>query len=59
MVSFAVQKLLSLNRFPLFIFAFVFITVENGSKKNLSETFVKECSAYIFLQEFYSVWPYI
>ena len=59
MVSFAIEKLLSLNRFALFIFCFVFITVENGSKKTLLRFFVKECSAYVFLQEFYSVWPQI
>ena len=35
MVSFAVQKLLSLIRSHLFIFVFIFITVGSGSKKIL------------------------
>ena len=34
-VSFVVQKLLSLIRFNLFIFYFIFITLEGGSKKIL------------------------
>ena len=33
MVSFAMQKLLNLLRFHLFIFVFVFITLGDGSKK--------------------------
>ena len=35
MVSFAVQKLISLVRFHLFIFVFIFITLGGGSKKIL------------------------
>ena len=35
MVSFAVQKLLSLIRSHLFIFVFIFITLRGGSKKIL------------------------
>ena len=35
MVSFAVQKLLSLIRSHLFIFVFIFITLGGGSKKIL------------------------
>ena len=35
MVSFAVQKLLSLNRSHLLIFVFIFITLGGGSKKIL------------------------
>ena len=35
MISFAVQKVLSLIRSHLFIFIFVFITLGNGSKKTL------------------------
>ena len=35
MVSFAVQKLLSLIRSHLFIFVFIFITLSGGSKKIL------------------------
>ena len=48
MVSFAVQKLLSLIRSHLFIFAFISITVGYGSKKTLLR-FMSECSAYVFL----------
>ena len=44
MVSSAVQKLLSLIRSHLFIFAFVFIT-----QKNLAVAYVKECLSYVFL----------
>ena len=35
MVSFAVQKLLSLNKSHLFIFVFISVTLEGGSKKIL------------------------
>ena len=35
MVSFVVQKLLSLIRFHLFVFVFIFITLGGGSKKIL------------------------
>ena len=48
MVSFAVQKLLSLIRSHLFIFVFIFITLGDGSKKILLQ-FRSECSAYVFL----------
>ena len=48
MVSFAVQKLLSLIRSQLLIFVFVFITVVGGSKKILV-LMSKECSACVFL----------
>ena len=51
MVSFAVQKLLSLIRSHLFIFAFVSITLEDKSKKILL-SYVKECSAYVFFRSF-------
>ena len=49
MVSFAVHKLLSLIRFHLFIFAFIFITLGGGSKKILLGIYVKAYSAYGFL----------
>ena len=49
MVSFAVQKLSSLIRSHLFSFAFIFITLGGGVKKDLAGIYVKECSAYIFL----------
>ena len=41
MVSFAVQKLLSLLRSHMFIFVFIFITVGGGSKKDLALVYVK------------------
>ena len=45
-VSFIVQKLLSLIRSHLFIFAFVSFTLGSGSR-GYSEIYVKECSAYV------------
>ena len=48
MVSFAVQKLLSLIRLHLFIFAFISFALEDRSKKNITTIYVKECSAYVF-----------
>ena len=47
MVSFAVQKLLSLIRLHLFIFAFISFALEDRSKKNITTIYVKECSAYV------------
>ena len=47
MVSFAVQKLLSLIRSHLLIFVFSFISVGGGSKKikkDLAVIYVRECS---------------
>ena len=55
--SFAVQNLLHLITSYLFIF--IFNTLEGGSKKDLTVIYVKECFAYVFLEEFYSVWLYI
>jgi len=46
MISFDVQKLLSLIRSYLFIFVFIFIRL---IKKDLAVIYVKECSAYVFL----------
>ena len=48
MVSFAVQKLLHFIRSHFFIFVFISISLGGGSKKILL-SFVKECSAYVFL----------
>ena len=48
MFSFAVQKLLSLIRSHLFIFAFVSLPEETDPKKNIAKTYVKACSAYVF-----------
>ena len=46
MISFTVQKLLSLIRSHLFIFAFISITLGDRSEKNVAAINVKECSAY-------------
>ena len=48
MAFFAVQKLLSLITFHLFIFVFISTTLGGGSKKILL-CYGKECSAYDFL----------
>ena len=48
-VSFVVQKLLSLIRSHLFIFAFISITLGRWIIKDLAVIYVRECSAYIFL----------
>ena len=48
MVFFAVQKSLSIIRSHLFIFVFISIILEDKSKKDITNTYVKECSAYIF-----------
>ena len=48
MVSFVVQKLLSLIRSHLFIFVFILITLGSGSNTILLQ-FMSECSAYVFL----------
>ena len=48
MVSFAVQKLLSLIMSRLFVF--ISITVgDRQQQKNIAEIYVRECSAYGFL----------
>ena len=51
MVSFAVQKPLSLIKSHLFIYYFHY------SRRVV--IYVKECSASVFLYEFYSIWSYI
>ena len=56
-VSFAVQKLLCLVRFVYFCFYFHYS--RRWIKKDLAAIYVKECSAYVFLYEFYSVQPSI
>ena len=58
MASFAVQKLLSLIRYHLFSFVFIFITLGDGSKKILLR-FVSEYSACFFFQELDSIWTFI
>ena len=51
MVSFAVHYLLSLIRFCLFIFVFIFITLGGGSKKIVLQ-FISECSAVFSSRSF-------
>ena len=46
MVSFALQKLLSLIRSHLFIFTFIAFASGNRSKKNIAIIYVKECSMF-------------
>ena len=46
-VSFAVQKFLSLIRSHLFTFVFISITLGGGSIEDLALIYVIECSAYI------------
>ena len=48
LVSFAVQKLLSLIRLHLFVFVFIF-TILGNIEKDIAEIYVKECSAYVML----------
>ena len=48
-VSFAVQKLLSLIRSHLFTFVFISITLGGGVIEDLALIYVIECSAYVFL----------
>ena len=52
MVSFTVQKHLSLIRSHFFIFAFFCYRQMDPKKKNNAVTYYKECSAYVFLYEF-------
>ena len=47
-VSFAVQKLLSLMRSHLFTFVFISVT-RGGGHRGLALIYVIECSAYVFL----------
>ena len=46
MISFAVQKLLSLTSLHLFIFTFVSFAL--GNKKKKVVIYIKECFAYVF-----------
>ena len=47
MISFAVQKLLSLIKSHLFLFLFHYF--RRWIQKNAAAIYVKECSAYVFL----------
>ena len=59
MVSFALQKLLSLIRSHFFMCVFIIFILGGGSKQDIAVIYVKEHSACVFLQEFYSMCPYI
>ena len=49
-ISFAVQKLLSLIRSHLFMSGFISITLEGGGViENLAVIYTIKCSAYVFL----------
>ena len=47
MISFAVQKLLSLITSHLFTFAFISFAIGDRSKKSIAMIYVKECSTYV------------
>ena len=51
-VSFAMQRLLSLIRSHLFIFAFISFTLWRQIQKNVAVIYVKECSTYVFFYGF-------
>ena len=54
--SFAVKKLLIRSHLSIF----VFIAISGRRvKKDISAIYVKECSTYVYLQEFHSVWSHI
>ena len=54
MVSFAMQKLISLTRSHLFIFAFTYFALGDWSKKILLR-FLSECFACVLFYKFYGV----
>ena len=56
MVSFAMQKLLSLIRFHWFIL-FSLTLFKKWIKQHVAVIYAKEHSAYVFLEEFCSIWP--
>ena len=58
-VSFAVQKLLSLIRPHLFTFVFFPCYFRRWVTEDLALIYVFECSAYVFLLEFYSFLSYM
>ena len=57
MVSFTVQKLL--NYLPFVYFYLYFHYPRRWLRKDLAVIYFQECSASVFLEEFYSVQPYI
>ena len=50
MTFFAAQKLLSLIRSHLFIFAFITFALRRQIQKNIIAIYVKECSGYVLLR---------
>ena len=56
MISFAVQKLLSLIISHLFIFVFIFITLGRRVKTGLAMIYVKECSVFSKLCDIAGLW---
>ena len=57
MISFAVQKLLSLISSHLFVFVFISIILGDRSKKDIAEVYVRVfCLCF---QSFYSIQSYI
>ena len=60
-VSFIVQKFLSLIRSHLFIFVFCFFFHYSGRWviEDLAVIYIRECSASLFLSEFNSFWSHI
>ena len=57
MASFAVQKLFKFNQIPPVYFYFHY--PKRWVTEDLAVIYVKECSACVFLQEFYSFWSYM
>ena len=59
MVSFAVQKLVSLIRSHWFIFIFISIALGDLPNKNICTIYVREFFAYVLFQDVYSVMSYV
>ena len=59
LVYFARAKTFKFNEIPFVYFCFYFYYSRLWIKKGLALIYVKECSAYISLEKFCSVWPYI
>ena len=59
MILFTVQKLLSFNKLSFGYFCFCFPCLMRQIQKNITKTYVKECTAHVFLLWFYSIWSYI
>ena len=59
LISFAVQKLLSLIWSHMFIFAFISIILGNGSEKILLQFVSKSVLTVFSSRSFYSIWSYV